>query len=65
MAHISSTTTKKMLSLLNPYVKDNSYTNAMQTKVLRNICPLSHNKFYMKILKKWLRKFKMETVQIF
>lgn len=38
IAHTSSTTTKKMLSPLNPYIKDNPYTNAMQTKVLRNIC---------------------------
>jgi len=38
IAHTSSTTSKKMLSPLNPYIKDNPYTNAMQTKVLRNIC---------------------------
>lgn len=38
IAHTSSTTTKKMLSPLNPYIKDNPYTPAMQTKVLRNIC---------------------------
>ena len=38
LAHTSSTTPEKMLSPLNPYVKDNPYTNAMQTKVLRNIC---------------------------
>jgi len=38
IAHTSSTTSEKMLSPLNPYIKDNPYTNAMQTKVLRNIC---------------------------
>lgn len=38
IAHTSSTTPKKMLSPLNPYIKDNPYTSAMQTKVLRNIC---------------------------
>lgn len=37
IAHTSSTTAKKMLSPLNPYIKDNPYTPAMQTKVLRNI----------------------------
>ena len=37
IAHTSSTTTKKMLSPLNPYIKDNPYTSAMSTKVLRNI----------------------------
>lgn len=37
IAHTSSTTTEKMLSPLNPYIKDNPYTNSMQTKVLRNI----------------------------
>lgn len=38
IAHTSSTTPEKMLSPLNPYIKDNPYTNTMKTKVLRNIC---------------------------
>lgn len=37
IAHTSSTTPKKMLAPLNPYVKDNPFTPEVQTKVLRNI----------------------------
>ena len=38
IAHTSSTTPEKMLSPLNPYLKDNPYTNTIQTKVLRKVC---------------------------